>query len=321
MVHGQPAFLCQGELERSYLIALLPGAGLVRNPCSPNHLSLPHPFVLFAHPQRQVAIEQQQPLNSSIDSAVDYLFIVNGDSQQMDDLRALAHRHTNVRVFQRPNSCYDGGSIGEVLRAHPDLSHAYAFFVFINSSVRGPFFPRYFQRRPWTQAFTALLTDDVKLVGTTISCEISVHVQSMVLAMDRVGLDTIAAAGALKCPLSLGEAVASYELGSSAAILDAGFNIDSLMIRYRGIDWRHNRDLRCNAQQNPQKDGMNDGLALDPFEVLFVKAKASLQVPAIIAFLSRYTKYYLRWPGAGGEARVDLEANTLFDDNNSSRPG
>jgi hypothetical protein len=42
---------------------------------------------------------------------------------------------------------------------------------------------------------------------------------------------------------------------------------------------------------NPQGVQMNDGLGLDPFEVVFIKAKEYPRVAATQAFLRRYTDY------------------------------
>lgn len=36
-------------------------------------------------------------------------------------------------------------------------------------------------------------------------------------------------------------------MGSSAAILQAGYSIDSLMLRYQGVDWRDTNNWACNA--------------------------------------------------------------------------
>lgn len=36
-------------------------------------------------------------------------------------------------------------------------------------------------------------------------------------------------------------------MGSSAAVLKAGYNIDSLMLRYQGVDWRDTNNWGCNA--------------------------------------------------------------------------
>lgn len=38
------------------------------------------------------------------------------------------------------------------------------------------------------------------------------------------------------------------ELGSSLAILNAGYNLDCLMLRYQGIDWRNKATWGCNAR-------------------------------------------------------------------------
>lgn len=44
------------------------------------------------------------------------------------------------------------------------------------------------------------------------------------------------------------------ELGASAAILRAGYNLDSMMVRYQGVDWRNEDNWGCNfkyARKNP----------------------------------------------------------------------
>ena len=51
-------------------------------------------------------------------------------------------------------------------------THGYKHIIMMNSSVRGPFLPSYWPRRiPWTRILTDRLSDTVKLVGPTISCE------------------------------------------------------------------------------------------------------------------------------------------------------
>ena len=36
--------------------------------------------------------------------------------------------------------------------------------------------------------------------------------------------------------------------GASRAILDAGYNMDSFMLRYRGVDWTNQVNWGCNAK-------------------------------------------------------------------------
>ncbi len=75
----------------------------------------------------------------------------------------------------------------------------FKYFIFVNSSVRGPYMPAYAARTiTWTQAFVRLLSDDVKLVGPSVNCEATwwhgdvhqkarhnAHVQSYAMATDR----------------------------------------------------------------------------------------------------------------------------------------
>lgn len=169
---------------------------------------------------------------------VDYLLIINGESSLPLEVilaTTAAQREGRVQLLRRPNTCYDGGSMGEVLRARSRLAESYRYYFLMNSSVRGPFLPRYFQAifkaksaevgsgaLAWTSVLTSLLDDEVKLAGTTISCMGQVHVQSMVLATDQLGLGLLLNGGVLDCPTSLNEAIRIYELGATTTILDAG---------------------------------------------------------------------------------------------------
>ncbi len=47
----------------------------------------------------------------------------------------------------------------------------YRYFIFLNSSVRGPFYPSYMPPGwQWTQAYTDRLVGDIKLVGSSLVC-------------------------------------------------------------------------------------------------------------------------------------------------------
>lgn len=97
----------------------------------------------------------------------------------------------------------------------------------------------------WADVLFSKLNDEVKLVGPTINCEGSPlsgnpastwrrnpHVQSYVVATDRVGMQLLLTdPGVFQCYDNMYDTIYYSELGSSAAILDAGYNIDSLMVR------------------------------------------------------------------------------------------
>jgi len=43
--------------------------------------------------------------------------------------------------------------------------------------------------------------------------------------------------------------------------------------RYQGIDWRDSKYWECNGDESPYKELHNDGVSLDPLEVVFVKVR------------------------------------------------
>ena len=48
---------------------------------------------------------------------------------------------------------------------------AYQFFIFLNSSVRGPFFPSYMPKHwQWPDAFVDRLSPEVKIVASSLVC-------------------------------------------------------------------------------------------------------------------------------------------------------
>jgi len=161
----------------------------------------------------------------------------------------------------------------------------------------------------WTEVFTSKLSDSVKLVGSTISCESkqrrvgpehneetyrsNPHVQSYAVATDYMGLRVLMAAKTVfACFDSIDDTIFYSELGSSKAILDAGYTIDSLMVRarlvqapsellsrcshltfngaqmrYQGVDWQNTANWACNNGISPYGRGTNDGASLEAMEV------------------------------------------------------
>ena len=82
------------------------------------------------------------------------------------------------------------------------------------------------------------------------------------------------------CWSSLAETVIHSELGASAALFVAGHNIDCLMLRYQGVNWRSKEALDCNAGLNPIQNNFNDGINVDPLEVMFIKVSPHCTDPA-----------------------------------------
>lgn len=218
----------------------------------------------------------------------DYIIVIQQEPAPAM-MQVLPELPANARYEFHKNECFDWGTIGWVLQQTSVDTSPYTYFVLMNSSVRGPFLPAHWPSQVhWTTIFTERISDTVKLVGPTISCEGAArngdpvgpwrrnpHVQSYVIATDQVGLSILKHDGeVLKCHNGIHDAIWHAELGSSAAVLNAGYNIDCLMLRYQGVEWQDRSNWGCNGGMNPYLEFMNDGISLDPLEVVFVKVKA-----------------------------------------------
>lgn len=193
-------------------------------------------------------------------AAADFVLVVNGATSF--ELPSLP-RH--ARYLRRENACYDWGSYGVALNELGAWRGKYAYYVFVNSSVRGPFCGPAdgggpcSRARSWVDALTRRLSDRIKLVGPTISCEHAPadgatempHVQSYVLATDATGLAVLRAAGVFECRDTLRDVIVHSEVGASKAVLAAGFGLDCLMPEYRGVDWTDRATWNCSGGHNP----------------------------------------------------------------------
>ncbi|PNH11197.1 hypothetical protein TSOC_001983 [Tetrabaena socialis] len=170
--------------------------------------------------------------------------------------------------------CYDLGTYGWLLNCLGPATKSTKFFVFVNSSVRGPFIPPYVGASHWTTMLTQYLRGSTKLVGATISCEVMPHVQSYTFATDSLGMKILLAGGALDCHLDHMAAISNGELRLSDLMFTSNYTIASLMADQRGVrDWAVGAPAYCATHpENPTVEG-RAYRDLHPFEVLFVKVK------------------------------------------------
>lgn len=199
---------------------------------------------------------------------------------------------SNAKYVHHENMCFDFGTIHWLFDTKQVDMENYRFFLFMNSSVRGPFLPAFWPGGVhWSRALTAKLTSRVKLVGPTISCQPaspppgsapsterrSVHVQAYLVATDQVGLAVLRQDGnVLRCHPTAAEAMWHSEVGATSAILRAGYNLDCLMLRYAGVDWRDSSFAKCNAGESPLLEQSFDGMSVHPLEVMFVRVERNL---------------------------------------------
>ncbi|CAF3454670.1 unnamed protein product [Rotaria socialis] len=234
---------------------------------------------------------------------VDYYFILQQTNHRNINESKLPKLPNNARYVHHENECYDYGTVGWFIshftHGNPmdskplpkdtrkiDL-RKYKYFIFLNSSTRGPFFPPYYlnlvslyesrlgKKYFWYSIFTERITDTVKLVGPVISCEVSTHIQSYFITTDSIGLSiglkSQGKHGVFDCHTTLEETITYAEIGFTKRILAAGYMIDCLMTKYQNLNFNSQKNRNCNSKTNPHLNNGIDGISLDPYEIVFIK--------------------------------------------------
>lgn len=174
------------------------------------------------------------------DNGCDYIIIhnkISNEEPSIFDSTPHLRKLKNVSLKTANNSCYDIGAMGLVLNAFVDIDQ-YNFFLFLNSSVRGPFYHRV-NGAHWVDLFFSQLGNSIKLVGPTINCEPFMemraypHVQTYCFATDSIGLKILIDAGIFNCYSDRLETIRNSEIGASRSVLASGYQITSLQQKYK----------------------------------------------------------------------------------------
>jgi SAM-dependent methyltransferase len=167
------------------------------------------------------------------DPAVDFIVIVNNKAIEVSV-------PSYVRVLKRDNVGYDFGGWSDGLLTD-GLYKNYESFIFVNSSVVGPFLKG---GGRWTDLYLGGLTGNIKLFGSTINtCMqplIYSHVQSYIFALRRTALEHLISCGIFSMTdyvATMEDAIHKREVRMSRRIIERGWNIGSLMSYYKGIDF------------------------------------------------------------------------------------
>mmetsp|Transcript_7015 Transcript_7015/g.19104 ORF Transcript_7015/g.19104 Transcript_7015/m.19104 type:complete len:1431 (-) Transcript_7015:144-4436(-) len=207
-------------------------------------------------------------LRHGMDSYADTTIVVNGNTTIH-----FPHR-PQLRVIFRENTCFDFGAWGFGLEAAVATGKTYAYYILMNSSVRGPFFPFYVSeelRGHWTQLWISRLRWQEHLVGLAINCPDGLggkapHVMSMAILLDEPAMAIARNNSMFSCAASYREAMAR-EAQLSEVILSHGLNVGSMQWSYVGVDWRASLKTIREAPLVPNSDRFPacQGIALDIF--------------------------------------------------------
>lgn len=182
-----------------------------------------------------------------------------------------------VKVLFRDNVGYDFGGWSDAILTD-NLYQKYDNFIFVNSSVIGPFIPPYCKMR-WTDIYVNGLQGNIKLFGSTINtCGDPLrfaHVQSYIFSMDKHTLQYLINCGIFsitKYTQSMEETVYQKEILMSRKIIENNWNIGSLLLCYTNVDFtfktptRHDvtmlGDIMCSQCRN---------VLWNEYEIVFIK--------------------------------------------------
>jgi hypothetical protein len=189
-----------------------------------------------------------------------------------------------VKVFVRPNVGYDFGGWSHALIAENEpgkkLYENYDRFIFVNSSVMGPFLPPGFPGR-WTDIYLNGLVGNVKLFGSTIngmeSPETNAHVQSYIFSMDKEALEYLMACeifSVTNYAKTFNDAIVTKEILMSRKLIENGWNIGCLMPQYRGVDFTFKTRSVNSYAVNNWGDVMNKesrNVSWNEYQLVFIK--------------------------------------------------
>lgn len=169
------------------------------------------------------------------DENVDFIIISN-DKNNVFDVPDY------VKTLFRDNIGYDFGGWSDALLTD-NLYENYDNFIFVNSSVIGPFLPSYYKDK-WTDIYINGLQNNIKLFGSTINtCRDPLnksHVQSYIFSMDKLTLKYL-----INCEIfsminyakTFGDAIWDKEVLMSRQIIKNNWNIGSLLPHYKNVDF------------------------------------------------------------------------------------
>ena len=207
---------------------------------------------------------------------VDYYIIINGECTV--DIPNL----NNIIVLKRENKGFDFGAWSYCIN---QLTKQYDYYVFLNTSVKGPYLTEedINNNITWLDKFLVLFNnEDIKMVGTTINIyqgfteQIEeyknnygyeppyTHIQSMFFILNNEGLNYLLSQNffdedRINNYNDILDIIINYEIRLTQLILKNNWNIGSILDIYKNIDFRTNTDF------------INNEIPLKNEEIIFYK--------------------------------------------------
>lgn len=222
---------------------------------------------------------------------VDYYIVING-SCSLNIMNTINKKHISVKIEERENKGYDFGAYCYIINKYKLV---YDYYFFINTSVIGPYIKN---NEKWTDKFIELFDDDdnIKLVGTSINIMTLedmgkynlpkflnrpapfTHIQSMFFCMNKFYFDYLVDTGFFEINFddltNIADIVAYGEISLSQIALQKGWNINSILPKYRGLDYVNMKENInfSSGYGDPYHKGAYFGGTIDKHDAVFYKS-------------------------------------------------
>lgn len=211
---------------------------------------------------------------------IDYYIIINGTCT------VEIPKKDNIVIINKENIGFDFGAWSHCI--HKYLTKKYDYYIFLNTSVRGPYINN------WLEEFLKLFNKDVKLVGTSINIMPTniynyydydppyTHVQSMFFILNREGFEYLNSLDFFNeeeiNKLNFMELILKKEINLSQLILKNNWNINCSLNKYKNFDYRiiKNNFNTTSYDGDPYYHGAYFGETIKPEEAIFFKINRNL---------------------------------------------
>ena len=228
-------------------------------------------------------------LNTAVSNKYEYYIYISGKCS------ATLPEASNIHYNYIENKNNDFGGVIQFFK--DTKSKSFLNYIFINSSVRGPFIPKYY-KNDWPEIFLSLLSDEVVLVGSAINILPSetsyskkfqkqynfnppfVHVQTPSFALSSHGFKLLEKKGFFdhNTHLSKLDIIFRYEILMSTLIINNGLSIRSILPIYNKFDF-NNRNLNINGTSingDVSYKSAFYGRSISPIEMIFIKTNRNM---------------------------------------------
>jgi hypothetical protein len=251
----------------------------------------------------KVVLPGRVPGTRDVNGRVDYIIVVNGIKctpcdTTFVDLYDHSRRTESWTILQRQNAGMDFGAYKEAIDFVKKTKRKYKHFIFLNSSLRGPFMPKWTPRNyHFVDALTQFMTLDkrVKLVSSYVSClhdpepVPSPIAESLFFAVDQDSLEWLLQDRVLFSHSQKTDTIIQSEYHLMKSVITRGFRAENLVTRYKiGLDWADKKHHLCNDGRHSSRRGsLEGGISVSPYEAIFVKTSWCVRA-AEVGVLSKW---------------------------------